>query len=112
MSTLPLSSSPPRPGLSSSPLPAVRSWAWLAWAWFALLPVVTGCSALKPACAVIDIAHNACEYVTVEYLDDNGDLQRERVSTQALRSAALDAKERKAEAAARARAESGPSEFP
>jgi hypothetical protein len=31
-----------------------------------------GCSAVKPACAVVDVAHAACEYVTVEYLDADG----------------------------------------
>ena len=48
-----------------------------------------GCSAVKPACAVIDVAHAACEYVTVEYLDADGVVQRERVPVVVLREAAI-----------------------
>ncbi len=33
------------------------------------LAILVGCAAVKPTCAVIDVAHAACEYVTVEYLD-------------------------------------------
>lgn len=54
-----------------------------------------GCSALKPACAVINIANYACEYVTVEYVDEDGQVRRENVSTQALRAAALEARAKK-----------------
>ena len=50
---------------------------------------ITGCSAVKPACAVVDVAHAACEYVTVEYLDADGVVQRERVPVVVLREAAI-----------------------
>ena len=53
-----------------------------------LLSCMQGCSAVKPACAVIDVAHAACEYVTVEYLDADGVVQRERVPVVVLREAA------------------------
>ncbi len=48
-----------------------------------------GCAAVRPTCAVVDVAHAACEYVTVEYLDADGQLQRERVPVVVLREAAI-----------------------
>lgn len=57
-----------------------------------LVLVLTGCAAVKPACAVVDIAHAACEYVTVEYLDDAGNVQRENVPKSELRSMAVRAR--------------------
>jgi hypothetical protein len=54
-----------------------------------LLSCMQGCSYAKPACAVVDVAHAACEYVTVEYLDADGVVQRERVPVVVLREAAI-----------------------
>jgi len=58
----------------------------------AVCAVAPACSAVKPACAVVDVAHAACEYVTVEYIDDDGNVQRERVPRSELRAAAMRAK--------------------
>lgn len=57
-----------------------------------LLLVLTSCQYAKPACAVVDVAHAACEYVTVEYLDDDGNVVREQVPKAELRSLAVKSK--------------------
>lgn len=50
--------------------------------------VTSGCQYARPACAVIDVAHYACQYVTVQYVDDDGTVRRQRVPVAAVREAA------------------------
>ena len=57
-----------------------------------LMGMQCGCQYGKPACAVVDIAHSACEWVTVEYLDDEGNTVRENVPKSELRSMAIRAR--------------------
>jgi len=65
---------------------ALASVATIA-AFLTLSPFVA-CSYLEPACAVIDVAHQTCEYVTIEYIDDEGKTVRENVPRSELRSLA------------------------
>jgi hypothetical protein len=53
---------------------------------------IASCAAAKTTCAVIDVAHTACKYVTVEYIDDDGKLQRQNVPASELRDAAMQAR--------------------
>jgi hypothetical protein len=46
------------------------------------------CAAIKPTCAVIDVAHQACEYVTVTYLAPDGTVKTERVPVAELATSA------------------------
>lgn len=46
------------------------------------------CAAVKPACAVIDVAHQACEYVTITYLAPDGTVRTERVPVAELATSA------------------------
>lgn len=46
------------------------------------------CSAVQPACAVIDVAHTACEYVTVTYSEPDGSVRTVRVPREELRALA------------------------
>lgn len=56
---------------------------------------ISACSYTKPACEVVDIAHAACEYITVEYVDDKGEVQRENVPRSEFRDAAIRARYRR-----------------
>lgn len=51
-----------------------------------------GCQIAKPACAVIDVAHYACQYVTVQYVDDDGTVRRQQVPVAMVRDAATQAR--------------------
>lgn len=46
------------------------------------------CSAAQPACAVIDVAHTACEYVNVTYRAPDGTVRTERVPASELATSA------------------------
>lgn len=57
-----------------------------------LLPILlVSCHATGHICAVIDVAHKTCQYVMVEYVDDEGQVQRQRVPVSAVRDAAMQA---------------------
>jgi hypothetical protein len=52
-----------------------------------------GCAYARGACAVIDVAHDVCEYYVVEYRDPaTGEIVRQRVPRAALLRAAVDAR--------------------
>jgi hypothetical protein len=50
-----------------------------------------GCAAAQPACAIVDIADYACDFVTVEYRDSNGKLRRVRIPKDEMQGLALKA---------------------
>ena len=69
------------------------------WVMLAVALAAGGCQYARPACAVIDVAHYACQYVTVEYVGEDGTVRRQQVPVSevramAVRAAALEGKAR------------------
>ena len=48
-----------------------------------------GCSAIKIGCQVIDVTDQACDIVTVRYLDENGKVQTELVRRKVIENVAV-----------------------
>jgi hypothetical protein len=60
-----------------------------ACACIAMAGILGGCAYAKPTCEAVNLANQACGYVIVEYVDDDGQVQRPRVPKSELRAAAL-----------------------
>lgn len=58
-----------------------------------LSAVVLGCGHGATACAVVDVAHTACDVLPIRYLDDQGEERTELVPREELRAAAMRAGE-------------------